>query len=416
MESFKNFYSAHRNKSLGLAKGKTAPKPVLGKWKPSVRLTHSQFKQPSNSKHLSHEKGSSFRKSWLPFAIPLLMLFISMGLFIHPLFTGPSPQVDPAQKAPPLLVLKEKDLQKIENAEGTNQFISIDSIADLTDEEGNEIDMESLTPKRIEKEDGSLVEKAHNYSLHKIKSGESIWQVARKYHVSLDSVMTLNQISDAGKIHSGDSIKIPRYSGVFYTVMKNDSVELLARRYGISAETIRTYNDIGDYLDVGKSLFLYGAKLSSTERQQSYGVAFVAPVMGYITSAYGMRIHPILNAPIFHTGLDIGGNAGASVRAASDGVISFAGENGSYGNFIMIKHAGGYESGYGHLNKIFIKSGRRVNKGDLIGEVGSTGLSTGPHLHFEIKLKGQFINPLRFVNISASPVAVGPGSTGRKSM
>jgi murein DD-endopeptidase MepM/ murein hydrolase activator NlpD len=416
VESFKQyFYSTHRHQagSSGKSPAKQAVKPFSKKLltfkSPHKKLKAPPFKKSPNNQNPKH------KWNWT-LIFPFSLFVIAIALFVHPLFTGPNAPVDPAEKAPPLLLLKEKDLQKIESAEGTNQFVSIDSIADFTDEEGNEIDMESLTPKRIEKEDGSLSEKAHTYSIHKMKTGESIWQVARRFHVSLDSVMTLNQITDAGKIRSGDSIKIPRYSGVYYTVNKNDTVELIARKYGVSSDLIRTYNDIGDYLDVGKSLFIYGAKLTSSERQATYGVNFVAPVIGYVTSPYGMRIHPILNAPIFHTGLDIGGNAGASVKAASDGVVTFAGENGSYGNFIVIKHASGYESAYGHLSKIYIKNGKRVAKGEAIGEVGSTGLSTGPHLHFEIKSKGQFINPLRFISLSSAPVALASPSTGRKSM
>lgn len=118
----------------------------------------------------------------------------------------------------------------------------------------------------------------------------------------------------------------------------------------------------------------------------------------YITSNYGTREHPIQGITKFHTGIDIG-NAGfgAPVIAAADGVVSMASYYGGYGNCVMINHGNGISTLYGHGQKILTTVGTTVKKGDLIMEVGSTGVSTGPHLHFEVRINGSHVNPLPYL-------------------
>ena len=118
----------------------------------------------------------------------------------------------------------------------------------------------------------------------------------------------------------------------------------------------------------------------------------------YITSNYGTREHPVQGITKFHTGIDIG-NAGfgAPIIAAADGVVSMASYYGGYGNCVMINHGNGISTLYGHGQKILTTVGATVKKGDLIMEVGSTGVSTGPHLHFEVRINGSHVNPLPYV-------------------
>lgn len=118
----------------------------------------------------------------------------------------------------------------------------------------------------------------------------------------------------------------------------------------------------------------------------------------YITSDYGIREHPIQGVIKSHTGIDIG-NAGfgAPVIAAADGIVSMASYYGGYGNCVMINHGNGLSTLYGHGQKILTTVGTEVKKGDLIMEVGSTGVSTGPHLHFEVRINGKPTNPLPYV-------------------
>jgi murein DD-endopeptidase MepM/ murein hydrolase activator NlpD len=117
------------------------------------------------------------------------------------------------------------------------------------------------------------------------------------------------------------------------------------------------------------------------------------PVAGRVTSSYGVRRHPVLGFARMHKGLDIGAPYGAPIHAATDGVVAMAGRNRGYGNFVKLNHAGGLATGYGHMSRIAVRGGQRVRKGQVIGYIGSTGLSTGPHLHYELYKNGAAINP-----------------------
>ncbi|GAA4770357.1 M23 family metallopeptidase [Stakelama sediminis] len=125
------------------------------------------------------------------------------------------------------------------------------------------------------------------------------------------------------------------------------------------------------------------------------------PVQGRITSGFGMRMHPLLHVMRMHDGIDIAAPRGTPIHAATDGTIVFAGRASGYGNFVRLKYRDGYSTGYGHMRKIAVHAGERVKRGDVIGYVGSTGLSTGPHLHFELRKNGRPINP-RSVSLSST--------------
>ncbi|MFT3978009.1 MAG: peptidoglycan DD-metalloendopeptidase family protein, partial [Sphingomonas bacterium] len=130
------------------------------------------------------------------------------------------------------------------------------------------------------------------------------------------------------------------------------------------------------------------------------------PVAGHVTSTYGKRFHPVLGFMRMHKGMDIGAPYGSPIHAAVDGVVVQAGRAGGYGNFVKLKHNGGIATGYGHMSRIAVRAGQRVQRGQLIGYVGSTGLSTGPHLHWEVWKNGASINP-RSVSLSSMAVLSG---------
>ena len=117
------------------------------------------------------------------------------------------------------------------------------------------------------------------------------------------------------------------------------------------------------------------------------------PVAGHITSAFGWRMHPLLGFMKLHKGLDIGASYGSPIHAVVDGTVSFAGRAGGYGNFVKVDHQGDLVSGSGHMRRTAVRRGEHVTRGQVIGYVGSTGLSTGPHLHWEIWRHGVSINP-----------------------
>lgn len=125
----------------------------------------------------------------------------------------------------------------------------------------------------------------------------------------------------------------------------------------------------------------------------------IAPVPGRRSSAYGMRRHPILGYKRMHRGLDFKASHGTPIQAVTDGRVTFAGRNGGHGNYVKLAHDGGLATGYSHMSRIAVSNGQTVKQGQVIGYAGSTGLSTGPHLHYEVYRNGQTIDPssIRFV-------------------
>jgi len=129
------------------------------------------------------------------------------------------------------------------------------------------------------------------------------------------------------------------------------------------------------------------------------GGAMMWPIPGYtgITSGFGMRVHPITGAYKLHTGVDVGAPMGASFVAAANGIVSKATFNHAYGNMVIIDHGGGVQTLYAHGSEIVVQVGQTVATGDEVLKVGSTGYSTGPHAHFEIRINGQTVNPLDYL-------------------
>ncbi len=131
------------------------------------------------------------------------------------------------------------------------------------------------------------------------------------------------------------------------------------------------------------------ARLSSTPS--------ISPAKGWITSAFGYRSSPFTGGREFHRGLDIAGRLGTPVYAPADGVVRFAGERRALGNSVSLKHGYGVESLYGHMNEITVKRGQKVARGEQIGTLGSTGRSTGPHLHYQVQVNGVPVNPRNYI-------------------
>jgi len=135
----------------------------------------------------------------------------------------------------------------------------------------------------------------------------------------------------------------------------------------------------------------------------SYNISYTPlglPYAGKITSTFGHRENPFDGNGIeTHKGLDISGPVGSLVKAMAKGEVEFAGEKGGFGNCIILKHGNGFETLYGHLSKILVKPGQKINIGEEIGRIGSTGRSTGPHLHYEVHKNGKKINPQSFLTL-----------------
>jgi len=121
---------------------------------------------------------------------------------------------------------------------------------------------------------------------------------------------------------------------------------------------------------------------------------------GWLSSYFGMRTDPFTGRRAFHSGLDFAGKMGSDVMAVAAGVVTYAGKRSGYGNLVEINHGNGYSTRYGHNSKILVSVGQTIKKGQIIAKMGSTGRSTGPHVHFEVLINGHAVNPKRYIQAS----------------
>lgn len=175
----------------------------------------------------------------------------------------------------------------------------------------------------------------------------------------------------------------------------------------VYAGVVREGKPVLQLLRWGNDGAFYSPQAMAQGSQETQGF-LGAPVNGHITSGYGARRHPILGYMRMHAGIDFGAAWGSPIYAATDGRVSFAGWHGGHGNYVRLDHGGGLGTGYGHMSRIAVSPGMAVRRGQVIGYVGSTGLSTGPHLHYEMYRNGQTVNPLSIGAITTR-ATVDPG-------
>ena len=162
-------------------------------------------------------------------------------------------------------------------------------------------------------------------------------------------------------------------------------------------------------LAAGEQTDLYGVYMETLGNRQCYGSPFDFSWMGYVSSPYGYRVHPINGGKHLHSGIDIAVAAGTPVRALQDGYVASAGNDGGYGLCVLIEGEKGYCSRYAHCASLSVSAGQEVKRGDVIAAVGSTGSSTGPHLHLEVAHNGECLNPYYYVAGGGAGDSVGAG-------
>ncbi len=151
-------------------------------------------------------------------------------------------------------------------------------------------------------------------------------------------------------------------------------------------------------------------------RRSGVSIPSLMPVEGVaLTSGYGMRWHPVLGGRRAHKGVDLAGPIGTPVRATADGVVERAEWFSSYGLFVSLEHGGNIETRYGHMSRLNVAAGQMVHKGDIIGFIGSTGRSTGPHLHYEVRIAGTAVNPIPYLQGEVTRVADAAPAAGEKA-
>lgn len=245
-----------------------------------------------------------------------------------------------------------------------------------------------------------------------VQNGDTISTISRRFGITVNTILWANNLTAYSLIRPGDKLTILPYSGVLYTVKKGDTLARIAQTYGIDLEKITSCNSLGASIAVGQKIILPGAKKIETPTKKTTSSSYtgISVIKDLITSpaakvsgnkmawpTVGNRITQYFSWR--HNGLDIANKIGTPIYAADSGtvIISQGGYNGGYGNTIVIDHGGGKKTRYGHASKLLVKVGDKVEKGQTIMLMGSTGRSTGSHLHFEVLINGVRYNPLNYI-------------------
>ena len=235
---------------------------------------------------------------------------------------------------------------------------------------------------------------------YKVKRGDSLFGIAQKFNTTIDAIITANRLKNAYYLAINRRLYVPNIPGIFYTVKRGDNLSKIANKYHISINKIADINDLSSpIIKKGQKIFIPNASLSNWERAIALGNIFKTPTRGRLTSRMGFRIDPFTGKIAYHPGIDIANRIGTPIYAAQLGRVIFTGYRGGYGKTIILAHPKGYVTLYGHLSRILVRRGQIVRQGQLIGKMGSTGRSTGPHLHFEIHQNGKLVNPLEMIKI-----------------
>lgn len=251
---------------------------------------------------------------------------------------------------------------------------------------------------------------------YEVKPGDVVGNIAKLYNVSVDTILVTNNLTARSYIRPGDKLKILPVDGITYKIEKGDTISKIAKRFEAKPEDIIAFNklkDDGSDIVIGEELILPGGRqpvpvktviVRNTQPSRAFNKIVAPPVSinvpagsGYIwptaariiTQYFGLR----------HTGLDIAGPVGTPIYAMRGGTVikSQCGYNGGYGCYIIIDHGNGLQTLYGHNSKLYVSPGQTVSQGEVISLMGSTGRSTGPHVHFEVRVNGRRVNPLQYV-------------------
>ncbi|RJX19124.1 MAG: M23 family metallopeptidase [Ammonifex sp.] len=228
---------------------------------------------------------------------------------------------------------------------------------------------------------------------YQVGHGDTLYGIARLYGVGMETIAQANGLSQYDLIYEGQYLVVP-FGGLTHRVVAGDTLWNIAVRYGTALEEILSANGIqaDEVLTVGADVIVpvpLPGRVEISERRERG--TFYWPVLGSISSPFGMRD----GRP--HEGLDIAADTGTPVRAAADGTVIYAGPAGTYGLLVILKHSGDSATYYAHCDSVNVSVGQNVTAGEVVATVGSTGHSTGPHLHFEIRLNGIPNDPAAFL-------------------
>ncbi len=247
-----------------------------------------------------------------------------------------------------------------------------------------------------------------------VEPGDSLWLIAQTYDTDLDTLLALNPDQKSTVLQPGQVLKVvPHFVGSVHLTELGETLAEISEAYDLSVDAIVAANDLPSANDVAVNtlLLLPGAKArparlqlasrsasrrvnesASHSRSTAISLGWTWPIIGGLhSSEFGSRWGG------FHSGMDIAVPVGTPAAVVADGTVTFAGWDGGYGYSVMIDHGGGVETRYAHASKVLVTEGQAVTQGDQVILVGSTGNSTGPHLHFEVLINGVAQNPREYL-------------------
>lgn len=261
-----------------------------------------------------------------------------------------------------------------------------------------------------------------------VRSGDSLWSIANAHGTTVEALAAANDLDAGAILQPGRTLEVPGASAprpaaarpapvrrprptetLVHVVRSGETLWAVAQRYGVRLEDLMADNDLGDdgWIRPGQRIRVVGpavprhrqvagqtrsaAPSADDMRALQASGGFVWPARGVITSRFGWRYRR------HHNGIDIASPRGTPIYAARDGVVEFAGWRGGYGRVVYIDHGAGIVTVYGHASALLVRTGEHVKRGQLIARVGCTGVCTGSHLHFEVRVAGRAVNPLGYL-------------------
>jgi murein DD-endopeptidase MepM/ murein hydrolase activator NlpD len=283
--------------------------------------------------------------------------------------------------------------------------IGVEALSEANELAGNLIRPGDVLHVPLQESRGGLLEPAPpppaGFRRHTLAAGETLSSVTQLYGITITALVGANpDLSSLDRLPVGVELLIPPGEGLLVTLEHGVELTDLLAAYGADPVAVARANQIRSPFDLrpGMLLFLPGvepaAALERLAAVRELENTYIWPLHGRLTSYFGRR-NLGLGTSTFHRGLDIAAPTGSTIVAARSGTITFAGwSTQGYGNLVKIRHAGGAETWYAHASRILVRVGQSVSQGEPIALVGSTGISTGPHLHLEIHVSGRAIDPL----------------------
>ncbi|MCX7028671.1 MAG: M23 family metallopeptidase [Spirochaetes bacterium] len=226
------------------------------------------------------------------------------------------------------------------------------------------------------------------------RTGEDLFSLNARLNLPYDTLVTLNAAASRAEFDSLARLLVPTRPGIFVSDPPATALEdmMLASRVARGLTHERIVVQRGGRT---KGLWFFpGESFNAVERAYFLQILYDFPIVrGKITSRYGSRADPFTGEIAFHNGIDIGAPEGTAVHAARDGIVAEVGASPVLGTYVVITHPGGWQTVYGHLSSTAVAAGANMALGALVGSVGSTGKTTGPHLHFEVRRKGSAVDP-----------------------